>query len=228
MKPRQSPEYILRSTGLWYQGTIWLDLPEVFWRHMGNVSRVHALCHARCRQDPFVTLDRSSQVSWDATWHRATPASYWSAHRSDSSTNRNAQETKKYSRTPWWLDINACTYVLTLQQLLNTERYSFTLILDESYLQHYILLVECIWLLLQDSITDENLVDAHKSLPAVCSLLWQLVRTFLEVLKLLYCDSKYRDKIYYDNQSTSVATFGWLCPASWTSVGSLVLSVRKY
>lgn len=41
-------------------------------------------------------------------------------------------------------------------------------ILDESYLQHYILLAEAIWILLLDSISKEQLTHADKLLKLFC------------------------------------------------------------
>lgn len=41
-------------------------------------------------------------------------------------------------------------------------------ILDDAYLHHYILLVEAIWILLQDSISEEDIVQADKLLQIIC------------------------------------------------------------
>ena len=40
--------------------------------------------------------------------------------------------------------------------------------MDDAYLHHYVLLVEAIWLLLQDSISEEDIVQADKLLQIFC------------------------------------------------------------
>lgn len=74
-------------------------------------------------------------------------------------------------------------------------------ILDDTYLAHYTQLVEAIWLLLQDSITNEDLLQANQSLQLFCLkfatyygmfMVYTTIIIYFKVLNcVLYAEKRY-------------------------------------
>ena len=59
-------------------------------------------------------------------------------------------------------------------------------ILDDTYLQHYVLLVQAVWILLSDSISDKQFADSEKLLHLFCLQFSAFYGELIAIKVLLY------------------------------------------